>query len=225
MGSATGSTTSPDGQLGIVSVAFGLDCPYPEAAQRALELGFDHLDIGLDRPGGEATEPMAIPVGDRISVTPRPGCTCTPPRGCTWEEAVERLSALPGVRVEPGPQSVLDSAASVRAMCEQVPGLTITLDTGWAVSCGYDPLEVADLAGHVQLRQARPGHPQLHPDEAGDVDFPTFLGGLRAQGYDGLFSVEYFDLPHLGLPLADPVGYSVALADQVRPLLVGFGAG
>ncbi len=224
MGSATGATTGPGGQLGIVSVAFGLDCPYPEAALRARELGFDHLDIGLDRLGGGGEVPMAVPVGDRISVTPRPGCTCTPPRGCTWEEAVEQLSGQPQLRVEPGPQSLLDSANSVRAMCEQVPGLTITLDTGWAVSCGYDPLDVADLAGHVQLRQARPGRPQLHPDEAGDVDFPAFLSGLRARGYAGKFSVEYFDLPHLGLPLEDPVGCSVALADQVRPLLVGFRA-
>jgi hypothetical protein len=41
--------------LGIVSIAFGIDCPYPESGRRAAELGFDHIDIGLDRlpEGGE----------------------------------------------------------------------------------------------------------------------------------------------------------------------------
>jgi len=37
--------------------------------------------------------------------------------------------------------------------------------------------------------------------------------------YEGLFSVEDFDLPDLGLPLGDPLGHCVALADRVRPLL------
>jgi len=207
------------GSLGVVSVAFGTDCPYDEAAQRAVGLGFDHIDIGLDRLGGTDVGPLALPVGDRIGTTPRTGCTVTAPRRCTWEEAVAFLSQVPGIRVEPGPSSLLNSAEAVRAMCAEVPGLRITLDTGWAVVCGYDPLDVADLAGHVQLRQARPGQPQLHPDEPGDVNMGAFLAGLRRCRYDGLVSVEYFDLPDLGLPLEDPVGYCVALAAQVRPLL------
>lgn len=205
--------------LGVVSIAFGADCPAPEAAVRARDLGFDHIDLGVDRlpPGPEPT--LALPVGDRIGSRPRSGCTCRPPRGCSWDEGVALLRSAPSLRVEPGPSSLLDSAAAVRAMCQAVPGLRITLDTGWAVVCGYDPLEVADLAGHVQLRQARPGHPQLHPDEPGDVDFERFLAGLAATGYRGLLSVEYFDLPDLRLPLADPVGHCVALAERVRPLL------
>jgi sugar phosphate isomerase/epimerase len=205
--------------LGIVSIAFGAGCPYPEAARRAAALGFDHLDIGLDRPGGSDERPLALPVGDRIGSTPRAGCTVRPPRRCTWEEGVAFLRQVPGIRVEPGPGSLLDTAEAVRAMCLEVEGLRITLDTGWAVVCGYDPLDVADLAGHVQLRQARPGHPQLHPDEPGDVDFDAFVAGLDRTGYGGLLSVEYFDLPDLGLPLGDPVGHCVALAARVRPLL------
>lgn len=205
--------------LGVVAIAFGATCPYAEAARRAAELGFDHLDIGLDRFGEPDAGPLALPVGDRIGSVPRTGCTVRPPRRCTWEEGVAFLRREPGIRVEPGPASLLDTAEAVRAMCEEVPGLRITLDTGWAVVCGYEPLEVADLAGHVQLRQARPGAPQLHPDEPGDVDFAAFLAGLASTGYAGLLSVEYFDLPDLGLPLADPVGHCVALAARVRPLL------
>ncbi len=214
--------TAADGSgrgLGVVSIAFGAACPYDEAARRAAALGFDHLDVGLDRLAGAEIGLLALPVGDRIGSVPLTGCTVRPPRRCTWEEGVAFLSQEPGIRVEPGPSSLLDSADAVRAMCNEVPGLRITLDTGWAVVCGYDPLEVADLAGHVQLRQARPGDPQLHPDEHGDVDFTSFLAGLERLGYDGLFSVEYFDLPDLGLPLEDPVGHCVALAARVRPIL------
>ena len=213
-------TAAPDRyRLGIVSVAFGAGCPYPEGAQRAADLGFEHIDIGLDRlpEGGEV--PLALPVGDRIGSEPRTGCTVRPPRGCTWDEGVAFLRKVPGIRVEPGPNSLLDSAGAIRAMCEAVPGLRLTLDTGWSVYCGFDPLEVADLVGHVQLRQARPGAPQLHPDEDGDVDFEAVMAGFRSIGYDGLFSVEYFNLPDLRLPLEDPVGYCVALAERVRPLL------
>ena len=204
--------------VGIVSVAFGTDCPYSESGFRAAALGFDHIDIGLDRLQGE--EPaFPIPIGDRIGSTPRTGCTVRPPRNCSWEEGVAFLRSEPGIRVEPGPRSLLDTADSIRAMCEEVPGLRLTLDTGWSVFCGFDPLEVADLTGHVQLRQARPGTPQMHVDEDGDVDFEAVIAGFVSIGYEGLFSVEYFDLPAMGLPLKDPLTWSVDLARRVRPLL------
>jgi len=204
--------------VGIVSVAFGIDCPYSESSFRAAELGFDHIDIGLDRLEGDEPD-FPIPIGDRIGSTPRTGCTVRPPRNCSWEEGVAFLRSEPGIRVEPGPRSLLDTADSIRAMCEEVPGLRLTLDTGWSVFCGFDPLEVADLTGHVQLRQARPGTAQMHVDEDGDVDFEAVIAGFVSIGYEGLFSVEYFDLPDLHLPLEDPVGWSVDLMNRVRPLL------
>lgn len=205
-------------RLGIVSVAFGTECTYPEAGRKAAELGFDHIDIGLDRLEGEEPE-LALPIGDRIGSTPRTGCTVRPPRKCTWEQGVAFLRQQPGIRVEPGPASLLDTAESIRAMCEEVPGLRLTLDTGWSVYCGFDPLEVADLVGHLQLRQAKPGTPQMHIDEEGDVDFPAVFAGFAAIGYQGLFSVEYFNLPDLKLPLEDPVGWSVDLMHRVRPMI------
>ncbi len=207
-----------DKRLGIVSVAFGRDCTHQEAAQRAADLGFDHIDLA-GALHEEEHPVLALPVGDRIGPGPRTGCTVPPPRKCTWDEGVAFLRQQPGIRVEPGLSSLLDTVESIRAMCEAVPGLRLTLDTGWAVCCGFDPLEVADLVDHLQLRQAKPGHPQMHVDEDGDVDFPAVFAGLAAIGYTGLFSVEYFDLPELKLPLEDPVGWSVDLMHRVRPLL------
>src|ERR1700735_2297817 len=92
--------------VGIVSVAFGMGCTAPEAARRAAELGFDHIDLGLDRLDG--TEPeLAIPVGDRIGSTPRTGCTVRPPRKCTWDEGVALLRSAPNIRLERGHRPLL----------------------------------------------------------------------------------------------------------------------
>ena len=135
-----------------------------------------------------------------------------------WDEAVAFLRAVPGVRCEPSPYSILHSAAAIRAMCETVPGLQLTLDTGHVATWGDDPVELLDLAGHVQLRQARRGVPQVHVDDTGDVDFAAVLRRLDALDYRGLVSVEYVDLPDLGLPLADPVGWAAALTARVRGL-------
>ncbi len=126
---------------------------------------------------------------------------------------------MPGVRVEPSLASVLNSNAAVLSMCAAVPGLRLTLDTGWVANWGGDPVELLDLADHVQLRQARRGVPQVHPDESGDVDFAAVIHRLDRLGYRGRLSVEYFDLPDLGLPLEDPIGWCVALAGRVEPLL------
>ena len=44
------------------------------------------------------------------------------------------------------------------------------------------------------------------------------LRRLDELDFDGLVSVEYFDLPDLGWPLDDPVSYCVELAQYVRSL-------
>jgi len=202
--------------IGVARVVLGLGTPVEEAARRAAALGWDHIDITVDGP--EPT--LALPVGDRYSgTTPITGCTVrTPRRDVAWDEAVAFLRAVPGVRCEPSPYSILHSAAAIRAMCEAVPGLRITLDTGHIAAWGEDPVDLLDLAGHVQLRQARRGVAQVHVDDAGDVDLAAVVHRLDALDYRGLVSVEYVDLPDLGLPLADPVAWALALTERVRSL-------
>jgi hypothetical protein len=209
--------------LGIAKVAFGHETGAVEAARRAAALGFDHLDLGLHDLAGVEPADLALPVGDRLcGFEPVPGCTCRAARkGASWDEAVAVLRSRSDVRVEPTPASILNSVESVRAMCAAVPGLRITLDTGWVATWGEDPAELVDLAAHVQLRQARRGVPQVHPDDQGDVDFAAVLTALAGAGYRGLLSVEYFNLPDMGLSLDDPVGWSVDLARRIRPLLIG----
>lgn len=207
--------------IGVARVVFGLGLATEEAAQRAKDLGWEFIDITVD-PAAPFDQPeLAVPVGDRYSgEVPVAGCTVrTPRREVPWDDAVAFLRSVPGVRCEPSPYSVLNSAERIRAMCDAVPGLRITLDTGHITTWGDDPVELLDLAAHVQLRQARRGVPQVHIDEEGDVDFRAVLRRLDDLGYDGLISIEYVDLPDLGLPLADPVGCALALTAHVRALL------
>ena len=112
--------------------------------------------------------------------------------------------------LEPGPRSVADSIEKVEALVEAVPGLRLTVDTGHVTTWGEDPIRLPRHADHVQLRQAAPGKPQLHPDDAdGVVDFAAVLAELERLDYPGLMSVEYFDLPDMRMPLDDPVGHAV----------------
>jgi len=203
--------------LGVVAIAFRSFRPATAAAEAA-RLGFDHIDVGADAD----VDGCDLPVGDRLAGWDlREGCTCMAPvkGNVTWDEAVARLRRGPRCRIEPGPGTVCGSVESARALVEAVPGLRLTVDTGHVAAWGEDPVELLDLADHVQLRQAAPGRPQAHVDDGGAVDFSAVVDRLERLGYRGRLSVEYFDLPAYGWPLDDPVGWSVALAERVRPLL------
>jgi sugar phosphate isomerase/epimerase len=187
-----------------------------DAARRAADLGFDHLDVTSEV---RDDEPLAVPVGDRFTMaSPRPGYSSgAPPEGPgNWERALKAFRRAPGANIEAWPGSIIDSVEKIVAFLSEVPDIRLLLDTGHIATWGEDPCELAPYAGHVQLRQARRGVPQTLE---GDVDFPRLVDRLRACDYRGRLSVEYFDLPDLGLGLDDPIGHAVALAEQVRPLL------
>src|SRR5262245_49559083 len=160
--------------LGVVAVAFG-GLPIADAAQRAADLNFDHLDVfyALD---DDARDALAVPIGDQLSgMDAREGCTSVAPierRGQDrFDETVALLHELPGARLEPGPNTVLGSVERIEAFVAAVPSARLTIDTGHVAAWGEDPVRVLRHADHVQLRQAAKGRPQLHADEGGDVDF------------------------------------------------------
>ena len=200
--------------LGIVAVAFRPDPPV-RSAERARELGFAHLDTTIDVDPST----LSLPVGCPFARRPLPRWCASGVRA-TWDETVEAFRAAPGALLEPTARGVVSSNDAARAMVDAVPGLRLLVDTGHVADWGGDPVELLDLAGHIQLRQGRPGSTQLHVDDAtGIVDFAAVLERLDQIGYDGLLSVEYFDLPDYGWPLEDPVGWSVDLARALRPIL------
>ncbi len=210
--------------LGVVAITFG-DVAPRECFALAATLGFDHVDVTdriLAALRAEDGPALPLPIGDVIA--PRgypPDLTAIAPilrPGQAFDEVVAMLATHPGVRLEAGPGTVAGSIAGIRALAAALPGLRFTIDTGHIASWGEDPVEVLDLADHVQLRQAALGRPQLYPEE-GDVDFAAVIARLRALDYSGRLSIEYFDLPDLGFPLENPVARAVALAEFVRPLL------
>lgn len=205
--------------IGVVHVVFAPDPP-ADAAKRAAALGFDHIDVPVT-----VTDELVLPIGDRIApAKPTAGCsTPAPPRpaddgeaAALWKRAAAAYRRAPGMLLEPWGGSICNSIELARAMLDEVPGLRLLVDTGHVAGWGEDPAELLPWAGHVQLRQASLGQVQRHPDEGGDVDFAAIVRRLDALDYEGLMSVEYFDLPEYGWPLDDPVDHAVALARQIR---------
>jgi hypothetical protein len=198
--------------LGVVGVTYG-NVPIEAAARLAAEDGFAHIDAMFDVP-----DSLAIPIGDRISLAPRAGCSSGPAPKWTWDRTVETFRNTPGARLEPYRDSCVGSNEKVLAMLDAVPGLRLLVDTGHVASWGGDPIELLPYADHVQLRQGREGVVQARPTD-GTVDFAAVFATLTSLGYGGLLSVEYFDLPWPGFELNDPRGHAVELAEYLRPLL------
>jgi sugar phosphate isomerase/epimerase len=205
--------------LGVVDIVYA-PSPVHARAALAVEDGFEHIDVLVDV---DATT-LPLPVGCPTAFPkPRPGWCSTPASRDApgaWERTAELFRAAPGALLEPWAGAVVHSADGCRAMMAEVPGLRLLVDTGHVADWGGDPLELLPHAGHVQLRQGRPGAAQVHVDDpSGVVDFGAVIRRLDELDYRGRLSVEYFDLPDLGWPLEDPRGWALDLAAQVRPLL------
>jgi sugar phosphate isomerase/epimerase len=205
--------------LGVVDIVYARRGDVPARAAAARADGYDHIDplIGSDEP------PLALPVGCPTSFPkPQPGWCATPAPAAgdgMWERAVRWWKAAPGALLEPWAGAVVNSADAVRAFRAEVPGVRLLVDTGHVADWGGDPCELLALADHVQVRQGKPGHTQVHVDDpSGVVDFVAVLARLEQLDYRGRLSVEYFDLPDNGWPLADPEAWAADLAAQIRLL-------
>jgi sugar phosphate isomerase/epimerase len=203
--------------LGVCRLAWRADAR--STSVRARQLGFDHLDL----VGDEDATDLAVPVGIRLARRPRAGYAWPAPKATAdWASEVQHLRDCTRPRVEPWAGSLFGSDDAIQRAIEEVPGLRLVVDTGHVAQWGGDVLSLLPYADHVQLRQAARGIGQL-PAEQGDVDFAAVFDRLDALGYEGLLSIEYFDLPGLGWPLVDPPSYTAALKDLVCPMLERMG--
>jgi sugar phosphate isomerase/epimerase len=205
--------------LGVVDVVYARLTTIEERAVFARDDGFDHIDplVGTDPTS------LALPIGCPTAFPrPTPGWCSTPApvdAPGRWEKTVERFRAAPGCLMEPWAGSVVGSTDRVLAMLEEVPGLQLLVDTGHVSDWGGDALDLLPYARHVQLRQGMPGSTQLHVDDPrGVVDFGAVVARLQNLGYEGLCSVEYFDIPEQGWSLDDPRAWALDLAAQLRAL-------
>ncbi len=197
--------------VGVVDIAYVTEPDVARRAELAKADGFAHIDVML----GVASASLVLPVGCPTAF-PKPAptwcATPAPPAGDdAWARTVRWWRAAPGALCEPWAGASVHSIETVRALAEEVPGLRFLIDTGHVTAWGGDVLELLPYADHVQLRDARPGVAQVAPGD-GDVDFAAIVARLDELGYEGLLSVEYFDLPEHGWGCDDPR----ACADELR---------
>jgi sugar phosphate isomerase/epimerase len=205
--------------VGVGDIVYAGRGDVPARALAALADGFEHIDPLL---GTDPTS-LALPIGCPTAFPkPQPGwcATAAPPAGeGMWERAVRWWKAAPGALLEPWAGAVVNSIDAVRAFRAEVPGLRLLVDTGHVADWGGDPCELLELADHVQLRQGKAGHTQVHVDDPGGVvDFSAVFRRLDELDYRGRLSIEYFDLPEYGWPLADPEAWARDLAAHIRSL-------
>jgi sugar phosphate isomerase/epimerase len=162
-----------------------------------------------------------------------PGITLLP--GVIWDDlgpersfdlAVEALRELlavahdAGLRlsVEAHLESVAESPPLARRLCDEVPGLKLTLDYSHFVAGGHAPQDVHQLipyAAHFHARQAGPGALQAGSRD-GSLDFVDIVGRLKAAGYNGDLCVEYTWQEWRDCWHQDVVSESIVLRDLLR---------
>jgi sugar phosphate isomerase/epimerase len=205
--------------LGVVDIVYAARGDVIERARAAAADGFSHIDPLL----GADPATLALPIGCPTAF-PKPVDTwCATPapvsRDGMWDRAVRWWRAASHALLEPWAGAVVCSRETIDAFRAEVPGVRLLVDTGHVADWGEDPCELLDLADHVQLRQGAPGRTQVHiDDDAGTVDFAAVLARLGQIDYRGKLSIEYFDLPEAGWPLADPEQWARDLAAHVRAL-------
>jgi len=206
-------------RLGVVDVVFWKDGDPVQRAEHARDIGFEHIDVSVDVDPASLVLPIGCPTA---YPKPQPGwCTTPAPRDepGMWERTVRWFARSPGALLEPWAGSCVNSIERARTIMDEVPGLRLLVDTGHVADWGGDPLEMLELADHVQLRQGKPGSTQVHADDpTGVVDFAAVLNRLDELGYQGCLSVEYFDLPEHGWGLDDPVAWATDLRAQLLAL-------
>ncbi len=208
------------GVVDVVDVTYARLADVADRARAAKDDGFEHIDCMI------GTDParLALPIGCPTSFPKPVDEWCTTPAPSeeldgAWERAVRWWRRAPHALLEPWAGATVNSIEKIRAFRAEAGEVPLLIDTGHVADWGGDPYELVALADHVQLRQGKPGHTQLHVDDpTGVVDFAEVFRTLERIDYRGKLSVEYFDLPEQGWALDDPVQWACDLAAALRSL-------
>jgi len=116
----------------------------------------------------------------------------------TWMAAVARDNGLQ-LNFEPCIMSIaVEPAAAVR-LVEAVPGIGLTVDYAHQVQIGLgaDETEIMHpYAKHFHVKQSAQGEFEVRPEaDNGAIDFKRLVGKLKADGYDGVVTVEFVSAP------------------------------
>jgi len=117
--------------------------------------------------------------------------------------------------------SVAPTPAEAKALIEQAPGLTLTLDYTHFVKqdISQDECEILmPYAAHYHARGTAPGRLQA-PMSANQVDFNRVLAAMERAGYQGYMGVEYVWTEWEHCNEVDNLSETVLLRDQLRALM------
>ena len=170
---------------------------------------------------------VAAELGIR-GLTVLPGVTWAEDPAVSWAVCVEELSwrveeaAAAGVelRIEAHAGSIAPVPELTARLCEDVPGLRLTLDLSHfeLQSVTLDRmLTLVPLAGHLHVRAARPGAIQVRWRD-NETDFAALVTALRSAGYGGAYCVEYVPMPKWRCDEMDVVTEALATRDALIEL-------
>lgn len=121
------------------------------------------------------------------------------PVGSDVVEGARRIVAAAGdvrIALEYKPGTAVATAAEAIALCEQVPGLGVLLDTGHAYAAGEDPALLVEQLGplllHVHLGDASLGGSDDDLPCGRLHDMGTFVAALDASGWSGTASFDLY---------------------------------
>jgi sugar phosphate isomerase/epimerase len=125
--------------------------------------------------------------------------------------------------VEPHVGSIVPTPAQAKGLCEETPGLELTLDYSHFVRQGMPEEEVdvlAPHARHVHVRGAAPGRIQTSVADS-TIDIERMIGALGNAGYDGYLALEYVWLRWERCNECDNLAETIILRDRLRAALAG----
>ena len=158
-------------------------------------------------------------------VTVLPGVTWAEDPAASWAVCVEELSwrvveaAAFGVevRIEPHAGSIAAVPELTGRLCDDVPGLRLTLDLSHfeLQSVSLDRmLTLVPLTGHLHVRAAKPGAIQVRWRD-NETDFAALVAALRSVGFGGAYCVEYVPMPKWRCDELDVVTEALATRDAL----------
>lgn len=126
-------------------------------------------------------------------------------------------------RIEPHIESVTWLPELAVRMCDEAPGLSLTVDHSHFIFHGipYEQIALMHPRGtHWHARQARTGDAQCRFGE-GAIDFGRIVADLTASNYDGVICLEYVHGAWMHQDNVDCVTETIRLRDQLRALVAG----
>lgn len=173
----------------------------------------------------------AVRVASELGIrgmTVLPGVTWADEPDVSWAVCVEELSwrveeaATAGVetRIEAHAGSIAPVPELTARLCEDVPGLRLTLDLSHfeLQSVTLDRmLTLVPLAGHLHVRAAKPGALQVRWRD-NQTDFAALVAALRSADYGGAYCVEYVPMPKWRCDELDVVTEALATRDALVAL-------